>query len=31
MDEARARVQQAYDAAARQRLWDLSVQLIENR
>jgi len=31
MDEARARVQQAYDADARQRLWDLSVDLIQNR
>lgn len=31
MEEARARVQQAYDAAARQQLWDLSIELIENR
>lgn len=31
MEEARARVPQAYDAEARDRLWDLSVELIENR
>lgn len=31
MEEARARVPQAYDAEARDRLWDLSVELIEDR
>lgn len=31
MEEARARVQQAYDADARQQLWDLSLDLVENR
>lgn len=31
LEEARARVPQAYDAAARERLWDLSVELIEDR
>jgi len=31
MEEARARVQQAYDAEARERLWELSIELIEDR
>jgi NAD(P)-dependent dehydrogenase (short-subunit alcohol dehydrogenase family) len=31
MEEARARVQQAYDAEARERLWELSIDLVENR
>jgi hypothetical protein len=31
LEEARARVPQAYDADARQRLWNLSVELIEDR
>lgn len=31
MEESRARVQQAYDADARERLWTLSIELIESR
>jgi len=31
MNESRARVQQAYDAGARERLWEYSIELIENR